>query len=575
MSTEDSPKLNFIEQIVSGDLAAGRCDHVVTRFPPEPNGFLHIGHAKSIWLNFGLAAAHGGRCHLRFDDTNPAKEEQRYIDAIQADIRWLGCDWGEHLHFASDYFDQLYEWAVALINAGHAYVDDQTADEMRANRGSLTEPGKPSPFRDRPPEENLDLFQRMKAGEFPDGARTLRAKIDMASPNMNMRDPAMYRILHATHPRTGDAWCIYPMYDWAHGQSDWIEGVTHSVCTLEFEIHRPLYDWFIDTLTSIGCAPEGNTSGGGGRPRQYEFNRLNLSHTVMSKRKLRALVDDNHVAGWDDPRMPTLSGMRRRGYPPAAITKFCADVGLSKRNQQIELARLEGAVREELNKSANRVMAVLDPIKLVITNYPEDRTEQMDAVNNPEDESAGSRSVPFSRELYIERDDFMEDPPKKFFRLGPGREVRLRYAYWVTCTDFVKDDAGHITEIHCTYDPLTKGGNNPPPDAEGKTRKVKGTLHWVSAQHAIDTEVRLYDTLAAQPDPENVEENQTFLDTLNPDSLKTITAKAEPAITTATPGTRVQFERLGYFCMDPDSTPGAPVFNKTTGLRDTWAKKNK
>ena len=574
MSTEDSPKLNFIEQIVAADLAAGRCDSVVTRFPPEPNGFLHIGHAKSIWLNFGLAAAHGGRCHLRFDDTNPAKEEQRYIDAIQADIRWLGYDWGEHLHFASDYFEQLYDWAVALVEAGKAYIDDQTADEMRATRGSLTEPGTPSPYRDRSPDENLDLFKRMRAGEFPDGAKVLRAKIDMASNNINLRDPALYRILHATHPRTGDDWCIYPMYDWAHGQSDWIEGVTHSVCTLEFEIHRPLYDWFIESLTELGQTPPGVSH----RPNQYEFNRLNVSHTVMSKRKLLSLVNDNHVAGWDDPRMPTLSGMRRRGYPPAAITKFCTDVGLSKRNQQIELARLEGAVREELNKSANRVMVVLDPIKVVITNYPEGDAsggEMMVAVNNPEDESAGKRQVPFARELYIERDDFMEDPPKKFFRLGPGREVRLRYAYWITCTTFTKDEQGNITEIHCTYDPETRGGNSPPPDADGKVRKVKGTLHWVSASHAVDTEVRLYDTLSAQDEPEKVPEGQTFLDALNPDSLNTITAKAEPAIAGATPGDRYQFERLGYFCMDPDSTDNAPVFNKTTGLRDSWAKQKK
>ncbi len=557
--------LDFIRAMVAEDLRTGRHGgRIITRFPPEPNGYLHIGHAKSICLNFGIPqefrsqAIAGARCHLRFDDTNPTTEEQEYIDAIKHDIRWLGFDWGEHEYYASDYFEQLYEWAVQLIRAGKAYVCDLSAEEISRTRGTLTQPGTPSPHRDRAPQENLDLFDRMRKGEFPDGSRVLRAKIDMNSPNLNLRDPVMYRILHEEHPRTGRTWCIYPMYDYAHGQSDSIEQITHSLCTLEFEDHRPLYDWFIEQL---GIFPS----------RQTEFNRLNLTHTIVTKRKLRTLVEEGHVAGWDDPRMPTLSALRRRGYPPAAIRAFCEGVGLSKREQTIELARLEFHVREELNRTANRVMAVLDPLRLVITNYPEGQVEQMEAVNNPEDAAAGKRAVPFSKNLYIERDDFMENPPGKFFRLAPGREVRLRYGYWVTCTDVVKDAAGNVTEVHCTYDPLTRGGDNPP---DG--RKVKGTIHWVSAEHALDAEVRLYDTLFAKEDPNDVPEGGDWLDNLNPDSLKVVQgAKVEPSLAAASAGETFQFERLGYFCVDPDSAALRLVFNRTVTLKDSWAKAQK
>ncbi len=582
---DESVSLDFIRQMIADDITAGKHAAIVTRFPPEPNGFLHIGHAKALCLNFGIPqeVARGelgdpvpSRCHLRFDDTNPTKEEQRYIDAIKEDIHWLGFDWGEHEYYASNYFHQLYDWACALIRTGNAYVDDQTADEMRANRGTLTEPGKPSPFRDRPPEENLELFERMKSGEFPDGSRVLRAKIDMAAPNMNLRDPAMYRILHATHPKTGDEWCVYPMYDYAHGQSDWIEGVTHSLCSLEFEDHRPLYDWFVDKLIEIGEHPRKDAQGEfdpNDRPRQTEFNRLNVTHTVMSKRKLRELVETGRVAGWDDPRMPTQSGMRRRGYPPMALRNFVHGAGLSKRNQTIDLSRLEHAVREQLNKTCSRVMAVLDPIKLVITDYPEDKVEHMEAVNNPEDEAAGTRTVPFTRELYIERADFMIDAPKKYFRLAPGREVRLRYGYWVTCVDHKTDDAGNVTEIHCTHDPETRGGNNPPPDAEGKVRKVKGTIHWVSAAHALDAEVRLYETLFAAENPNKEPESGDWHDNLNPDSLTVnANAKVEPHLQTIQSGETVQFERTGYFAMDTDSTDAKLVFNRTVPLRDSWGK---
>ncbi len=562
---ESTRTLDFIRAMVLEDLQSNRHGgRVITRFPPEPNGYLHIGHAKSICLNFGIPiefreqATAEARCNLRFDDTNPTKEEQEYIDSIKRDIRWLGFDWGEHEYYASDYFEQLYEWAVRLIREGKAYVCDLTADEIRRTRGNLTQPGTPSPYRGRSVEENLDLFNRMRQGEFPDGSRVLRAKIDMASPNLNLRDPVMYRILHASHPRTGDKWCIYPMYDYAHGQSDSIERITHSLCTLEFEDHRPLYEWFIEQL---GIFPS----------RQTEFNRLNLTHTIVTKRKLRTLVEEGHVAGWDDPRMPTLSALRRRGYPPAAIRAFCDGVGLSKREQSIELARLEYHVREELNRTTNRVMAVLDPLRLVVTNYPDGQVEQMDAVNNPEDATAGKRAIPFSKVLYIERDDFMENPPGKFFRLAPGREVRLRYAYWVTCTEVIKDHEGHVIELRCTYDPLTRGGDNPP---DG--RKVKGTIHWVSAEHALDAEVRLYDTLFAKEDPNDVPEGGDWLDNLNPDSLKVITgAKVEPSLRSAGPGACFQFERLGYFCVDPDSTAPRLVFNRTVTLKDSWTKSQK
>jgi glutaminyl-tRNA synthetase len=543
---------DFIREIVAGDLRDGRVGSVVTRFPPEPNGYLHIGHAKSICLNFGIAAEFGGRCHLRFDDTNPEKEEQEYIDAIQADVRWLGFDWGEHLYFASDYFEQLYEWAVHLVRTGVAYVDDLSADEIREHRGTLTEPGRNSPWRDRSVEENLDLFERMRSGEFPNGARVLRAKIDMASPNINLRDPVLYRIVHAAHPRTGDAWCIYPTYDMAHGQSDAIEGITHSICTLEFEIHRPLYDWLVEHLP----VPS--------RPHQYEFARLNLTHTVLSKRVLLRLVNEGHVRGWDDPRMPTISGLRRRGFPAEGIRDFAAMIGVAKSDSVVEMGVLEHAVRDVLNRTAARRFAVLRPLKVVLENYPEGQVEEMEVVNNPEDPSAGSRRVPFTRELWIERDDFMEDPPAKFFRLAPGREVRLRSAYLVTCHGVVKDAAGEIVELRCTYDPATRGGDAP----DG--RRPKATLHWISAGHAVPAEVRLYDYLFTRPDP-GADGGDLFAD-LNPASEHVLQGcLVEPAAAVPA-GQTVQFERLGYFCPDPDSTAGHPVFNRTLTLKDTWAK---
>ncbi|MCI0376576.1 MAG: glutamine--tRNA ligase/YqeY domain fusion protein [Gemmataceae bacterium] len=556
MSANETPSLHFIHQIIEDDNRSGKHGgRVCTRFPPEPNGYLHIGHAKSICLNFGTAQKYAGQCNLRFDDTNPCKEEQEYVDSIQEDVRWLGFDWGEGLYFASDYFDQLYAWAVQLVQKGKAYVCDLTADEVRLTRGTLTKPGKNSPFRDRSVEENLDLFERMKAGEFPDGARTLRAKIDMASPNLNLRDPVMYRILRAHHHRTGDKWCIYATYDWAHGQSDSIERITHSICTLEFENHRPLYDWYIQELGIYA-------------PQQIEFARLNLTYTVMSKRKLLELVRDKHVAAWDDPRMPTISGFRRRGYTPEAIRAFCERVGVSKYSGVIDMSWLEDALREELNKRAPRALAVLRPLKVVIENYPEGKTEELDAVNNPEDPGAGTRKLPFSRELYIERDDFREDPPKQYFRLAPGREVRFRWAYFLKCTGVVKDaKTGEVTELRCTYDPATKGGNAP----DG--RKVKGTIHWVSVPHALEAEVRLYDHLFSQPYPEDVPEGANYLDKLNPKSLEVVRGYLEPSLKNATPGSRYQFERLGYFCADrKDSKPGQPVFNRSVTLADTWAK---
>jgi len=551
----DAPPSNFIRDIILDDLKTNKYGgRVHTRFPPEPNGYLHIGHAKSITLNFGLAQEFGGKCNLRFDDTNPSKEETEYVDSIIEDARWLGGEWEDRMFYASDYFGQLYAWAVQLIKAGKAYVDDLTPDEVRRQRGTLTEPGQESPYRGRTVEENLDLFARMKAGEFPDGARTLRAKIDMASPNLNLRDPIMYRILHAEHHRTGKQWCIYPMYDFAHGESDSIEGITHSICTLEFEDHRPLYDWYVEQLGIY-------------HPQQIEFDRLNITYTLLSKRKLLALVQNNLVRGWDDPRMPTISGLRRRGYTPEAIRNFCKRVGVSKTNGTTELGLLEYFLREDLNKRAPRVMAVLRPLRLVIDNYPEGQVEQMEAVNNPEDESAGSRTVPFSRVLFIEQDDFREDPPKQYFRLAPGREVRLRYGYFVTCTSVVKDAAGQVTEIHCTYDPATRGGNAP----DG--RKVKSTIHWVSAEHAVGAEVRLYDTLFTREDPNEVEEGQDFSANLNPQSLEVVHgAKLEPSLRGAATGTGYQFERLGYFAVDPDTTPEKLVFNRTVALRDTWAK---
>jgi glutaminyl-tRNA synthetase len=547
--------VDFIRSIVAEDLATGKHGgRVATRFPPEPNGYLHIGHAKSICLNFGVAEETGGTCNLRFDDTNPAKEDVEYVDAIQEDVAWLGFKW-DALRFASDYFERLYEFAVELIKQGKAYVDSLTADEIRAHRGTLTEPGTNSPYRDRSVEENLDLFARMRAREFPDGAHVLRAKIDMASPNFNMRDPTLYRIRHAAHHRTGDDWCIYPMYDFAHPLSDAIEGITHSLCTLEFEDHRPLYDWLVAALFERD------------RPQQIEFARLNLNYTVMSKRKLLQLVQQNHVAGWDDPRMPTITGLRRRGHTPESIRDFCARIGVARKANVIDVAQLEHSVREDLNRRAPRVMAVLRPLKVVITNYPEGQVEEVDVINNPEDPAAGTRKVAFSRELYIEREDFMEEPPKKFFRLSPGREVRLRAAYFITCTEVVKDDRGAIVELQCTYDPATRGGDSP----DG--RKVKATLHWVSAAHAIGVDVRLYDRLFATEDPDRVPEGKTFLDNLNPHSLEVLRdCRAEPGLGRATPGERFQFERLGYFCVDPDSQPGALVFNRTVSLRDTWAR---
>src|SRR6267378_1699524 len=548
---------NFIRDIILEDLKTNKYNGLVqTRFPPEPNGYLHIGHAKAICLDFGLADEFGGKTNLRFDDTNPSKEETEYVDSIMADVRWLGFEW-DGLFYASDYFDQLYKWAVQLIKACKAYVDDLSADEIRQHRGTLTEPGKNSPYRDRTVEENLELFERMRAGDFPDGSRVLRAKIDMASPNLNMRDPVMYRILHAEHHRTGNKWCIYPMYDYAHGQSDSIERVTHSMCTLEFEDHRPLYNWFIEQL---GIFPS----------QQIEFDRLGLTHTLLSKRKLLTLVQEKRVTGWDDPRMPTLSGIRRRGYTPEAIRNFVGATGVSKTNGTLELAMLEHFVREDLNKRAPRRMAVLRPLKVVIDNYPDDQVDEIDAVNNPEDESAGRRNVPFSKVLYIEQDDFRENPPKQYFRLSPGREVRLRYGYFITAKTVVKNEKGEVVEVHCTYDPATRGGNAP----DG--RKVKSTIHWVSAAHAIDAEVRMYDKLFTKEDPNQVEEGQEFTANLNPNSLEVIAqAKLEPSLANAPIESRYQFERLGYFCVDRDSKPGHPVFNRTVALKDTWAKVEK
>jgi glutaminyl-tRNA synthetase len=545
------PATDFIRAAVIDDLKAGRFNRVHTRFPPEPNGYLHIGHAKAISVDFGIAADFGGQCNLRFDDTNPVKEEQEYVDSIMGDIRWLGFDWDDRLYYASDYFEPLYEYAVKLIRKGKAYVCDLSADEIREYRGTLTEPGRDSPYRTRSVEENLNLFERMRAGEFPDGARTLRARIDMASGNINLRDPVMYRIIHARHHRTGDAWCIYPMYDFAHGQSDSIEGVTHSLCSLEYEDHRPLYDWYLGALEIF-------------HPRQIEFARLNVSYTVLSKRKLLQLVRDGHVRGWDDPRMPTLSGLRRRGYTPEAIRDFCARIGVAKNNTMIDVALLEHCVREDLNRRAPRVMGVLRPLRVVIENYPEDQAEEMEAINNPEDPNAGTRKVPFSRVLYIEQDDFRESPPPKYFRLAPGREVRLRYAYFVKCVGVEKDAHGNVVELRCTYDPATRGGDAP----DG--RKVKSTIHWVSARHALEVEARLYDRLFQSPDPEEAE---SFLNNLNPNSLEILPAcYVEPSLKDAAPGSRYQFERNGYFCVDPDSAGGKLVFNRTVSLKDTWAK---
>ena len=550
-----APSSNFLREKMREDIESRKYGDapIQTRFPPEPNGYLHIGHAKAICIDFGLADEVGGRTNLRFDDTNPEKEDTEYVDSIQEDVRWLGFDW-ENLFYASDYFDQLYEWAQKLIRDGKAYVDDQSAEEVSRNRGTLTQPGKESPFRNRSVEDNLDLFERMKKGEFPDGSRVLRAKIDMASPNMNLRDPIMYRILHAEHHRTGNKWCIYPTYDWAHGQSDSIEHVTHSMCSLEFVDHNPLYQWYIQQL---GIFPS----------QQIEFDRLSLTYTMMSKRNLRRLVEEKYVSGWDDPRMPTLSGLRRRGYTPEAIRNFVAAVGVSRTNGIVELAMLEHFVREHLNKTAPRVMGVLRPLKVVIDNYPEDQVEEMDAGNNPEDPTAGTRKVPFSKVLYIEDDDFREVPPPKYFRLSPGREVRLRYGYFITCTNVVKNEKGEVVEVHCTYDPATKGGNAP------DNRKVKATIHWVSAQHAVEAEVRLYETLFTKEDPSQVEEGKDFISNLNPHSLETVrNAKLEPSLEDVKPLSRYQFERLGYFCADRDSAPGKPVFNRTVALKDTWAK---
>jgi glutaminyl-tRNA synthetase len=553
----ESRPSNFIRDIILDDLKTNKYQgRVQTRFPPEPNGYLHIGHAKAICLDFGLADEFNGHTNLRFDDTNPSKEETEYVDSIMEDVKWLGFHW-DGLYYASDYFDQLYAWAVKLIKNGKAYVDDLSADEIREYRGTLTQPGKASPYRNRTVEENLNLFERMKAGEFPDATRVLRAKIDMASPNLNMRDPVMYRILHASHHRTGDTWSIYPMYDYAHGQSDSLEKVTHSMCTLEFQDHRPLYNWFIEQL---GIFPS----------QQIEFDRLNLTYTMLSKRRLLQLVQEGHVSGWNDPRMPTISGIRRRGYTPEAIRNFVSSIGVSKTEGSIELAMLEHFVREDLNKRAPRVMAVLRPLKVVIDNYPENQVEEMDAINNPEDESAGTRKVPFSRVLHIEQDDFRENPPKQYFRLSPGREVRLRYGYFVTCTSVVKDASGEVVEVHCTYDPASRGGNSP----DG--RKVKSTIHWVSAAHAVDVEVRIYENLFSKEDPNHTEEGKDFTANLNPNSLEVIShAKVEPSLAGATAGSRYQFERLGYFCVDLDSAAGKPVFNRTVALKDTWAKVEK
>ncbi|MFN3742554.1 MAG: glutamine--tRNA ligase/YqeY domain fusion protein [Anaerolineales bacterium] len=555
MSEEGTPKAkDFIRQAIMEDLQSGRYTYVRTRFPPEPNGYLHIGHAKAICIDFGIAEEFGGECNLRFDDTNPAKEEAEYVEAIKEDIRWLGYDWGDREYYASDYFDQLYEWAVELIKKGKAYVDDQSPEELSRNRGTLTEPGKESPYRNRSVEENLALFERMRNGEFPAGSRVLRAKIDMTSGNINLRDPVMYRIIHdPPHHRTGTKWCIYPMYDWAHGQSDSIEGITHSLCSLEYEDHRPLYEWFIRELGIFA-------------PRQIEFARLNLSYTVLSKRKLLRLVKEGYVKGWDDPRMPTLRGLRRRGYTPEAIRDFIARIGVSKANSVVDIGLLEACVRDDLNKRAARRLAVLRPLKLVIDNYPEGQVEYVEALNNPEDPSAGTRQVPFSKVLYIDQEDFRETPLPKYYRLYPGNEVRLRYAYIVKCTHVVKDENGQVIEVHCTYDPSTRSG-------EGAARKVKATIHWVSAAHAIPIEVRLYDRLFLKPDPDDLEEGEDFTNYVNPNSLEVLyPCYAEPSLATAQVGEKFQFERLGYFCLDPDSTPGRPVFNRTVTLKDEWAK---
>ncbi len=555
-TTNSESSRDFIRDIINEDLRTNKYGgRVHTRFPPEPNGYLHIGHAKSICLNFGIAAEFNGLCNLRFDDTNPIKEEQEYIDSIVEDVHWLGFDWEDRLYYASDYFEQMYEYAVQLIKAGKAYVDELSAEETKDYRGTLTQPGKESPYRNRSIKENLDLFERMRAGEFPDGSRVLRAKIDMASRNLNMRDPVMYRILHAEHPRTGNQWCIYPMYDWAHGLEDSIEGITHSICTLEFEDHRPLYDWFLDEL-------------GVYHPQQIEFARLNLTYTVMSKRRLLELVKEGYVSGWDDPRMPTISGLRRRGYIPESIRNFARSIGVAKTGSTIDIALLEHSLREDLNKRAQRVMGVLRPLRVVIENYPEGQVEELDVVNNPEEPGAGTRKVPFSRVLYIEREDFREEPPEKFFRLAPGREVRLRCAYFITCVDVVKNEqTGEVVELRCTYDPATRGGDSP----DG--RKVKATLHWVSAEHALEAEVRLYDHLFTKEDPTDVEDGTDFKAYLNPNSLEILTScRVEPSLDGARPGSRYQFERQGYFCVDPDSSAGKIVFNRTVSLRDTWAK---
>ena len=555
-ASEEKVSLNFIHQIIEDELSKGKnAGRVHTRFPPEPNGYLHIGHAKSICLNFGTAAKYNGLANLRFDDTNPVKEDTEYVDSIMEDVRWLGFDWDDRLFYASDYFDQLYTWALQIIKNGKAYVDDLNAEQISEYRGTVTRPGKESPFRNRSVDENLDLFTRMKNGEFEDGSKVLRAKIDMAHPNMLMRDPIMYRIIHTDHHRTGDKWCIYPMYDYAHGQSDYLEGITHSICTLEFEVHRPLYEWYLDQVAE-----------GEYRPRQIEFARLNLTYTVMSKRKLLQLVNENYVTGWDDPRMPTICGLRRRGYTPESLRNFAETIGIAKRDQLIDVALIEFCVREDLNKRSNRVMTVLNPVKLVLDNYPDGKVEELEAINNPEDPSAGYRKVPFSKELYIERDDFMENPSGKFFRLKPGGEVRLKYAYIIKCESVTKDNEGNITEIHCTYQEDTRSG------MPNSNKKVKGTLHWVSVAHAVPVEVRLYDRLFATETPENVEEGHDFKENLNPDSLKVITAYAEKSVTNARSGDRFQFERLGYFCVDPDSTPGKLIFNRTVALKDTWSK---
>lgn len=558
LSGESKSPTNFIHAIIEEEIRNGKNEgRVHTRFPPEPNGYLHIGHAKSICLNFGTARKYNGLANLRFDDTNPVKEDTEYVDSIMEDVRWLGFDWDDRLYYASDYFDQLYEWAVKMIREGHAYVDDLNAEQISEYRGTVTRPGKESPYRTRTPEENLDLFTRMKDGEFPDGSRVLRAKIDMAHPNMLMRDPIMYRILHTDHHRTGDKWCIYPMYDYAHGQSDYLEGITHSICTLEFEVHRPLYEWYLEQVAE-----------GSYRPRQIEFARLNLTYTVMSKRKLLQLVNEKVVNGWDDPRMPTICGLRRRGYTPESLRAFADVIGIAKRDQVIDVALLEFCVREDLNKRSNRVMTVLNPVKLVIDNFPEGEVIELEAINNPEDPEAGSRLIRFTKELYIEREDFMENPTGKFFRLKPGGEVRLKYGFIIKCEEIVKDSEGNITEIHCTYQEDTRSG------MVNSNKKVKGTLHWVSAEHAIPVEVRLYDRLFATETPENVEEGKDFKDNLNPDSLKTITAMAEPSVSKLVAGDRVQFERLGYFCVDPDSGSSKMVFNRTVALKDNWTKSN-